>query len=400
MHNLHKFKTAWVVPVAGFEAAEAIVPRVIANGGRYGWFGRLPATRASAFGTAVESFVQDDTLFPLGVAGATSAGFIAASEHAQIRHNITHRTDTVLGKRSREEVFETPNKLGRFDIKRERPESFDPPDSFDPAHNSAKRPRLSEFYTPTFSTMAYRRRSSRRYRRRRLRRGRYSRRSYRRLNRRTGGLIGQEIKYVDAALTTFNVGASTTAGAGAVNVINTLLPTTNQPLLGCVIAQGAGVSERIGKKVHLLSLQIKAALKVNPDTDSTGNYIIDLWLILDKEANGTNPTAAEVFEDPSIVQSGFTNISNSSRFKILKHWCTAITPQAGVNGAYPAQIKCMEYYRKLRLRCDYSSTTGVISELRNNNLVFASAFRYTNVSGGNPTHFPYIEYNARLRYLG
>ena len=61
-------------------------------------------------------------------------------------------------------------------------------------------------------------------------------------------------------------------------------------------------------------------------------------------------------------------MANSERFKILKKFVYEFASGAGVSGAYARGVRNMDWYAKLNLPVEYSSTTGAITEIKSNNI--------------------------------
>ena len=68
------------------------------------------------------------------------------------------------------------------------------------------------------------------------------------------------------------------------------------------------------------------------------------------------------------MKDALINLDNSKRFRILKKCIFTFQSGAGVSGAYNEVTLPFEYYRKLNIPIDYSSTTGAIAEVKSNNI--------------------------------
>lgn len=142
------------------------------------------------------------------------------------------------------------------------------------------------------------------------------------------------------------------------------VPATGQLVL---IPQGATQSTRIGRKATVTSLQIRANCTHVPAGGANAASTMYLYLVQDTQANGSAAAVTDVFTSASLEQ-GLINMSNSSRFKILKKWVYDFNSGAGVTTAYNNISRHIEFYKKMAVPLEYSGTAGAISELRSNNL--------------------------------
>lgn len=79
-----------------------------------------------------------------------------------------------------------------------------------------------------------------------------------------------------------------------------------------VIARGTGVSQRVGKKILLKSLQCRGLFR-NPSSDTTENSML---IVYDKRPTGAIPAVTDVLKISAPYSPN--NDVNSGRFKILK----------------------------------------------------------------------------------
>jgi len=120
----------------------------------------------------------------------------------------------------------------------------------------------------------------------------------------------KEKGYVDTAIATY--ACNTT---GSVTLLNT-------------IAQGAGVTQRVGKKVILKGLQCRGYVQCGTAGDTaSAAYMI----VYDKRPTGALPTITDILVSAS--SSSMNNDANAGRFRILKREDVVITGNdaAGAN---------------------------------------------------------------------
>jgi len=164
---------------------------------------------------------------------------------------------------------------------------------------------------------------------------------------------GTEQKFKDTAL-------SFPANGGSVGI------TAATGMLNLDLAQGLTASTRIGYKVVIKSIQLK--LSFHLAAGATGNDIYHFYLVLDTATNGANPALADIFDAPGTIGEEMRNIASGNRFKILKHFQVRLSADAGVAGAFDGDIVQESLYLKCNIPVTYSGTTGVITEIKTNNL--------------------------------
>jgi len=187
--------------------------------------------------------------------------------------------------------------------------------------------------------------------------GKYRKRKFRKGYSRSSGFYGRfggasgEDKFFDTT-NSFNFDAT-----GEV-------PATGQLVL---IPQGVTESSRVGRKCTITSIQIKGSLIFIPAAAATAATNIFLFLIQDTQCNGAAAANADVFTGANLGRA-FHNLSNSSRFKILKKWVITMVSQAGAATALNNVIRYINYFKRCNIPIEYSSTTGAITEIRSNNI--------------------------------
>jgi len=171
-------------------------------------------------------------------------------------------------------------------------------------------------------------------------------------NLRTGGLLAIERKFHDVALPFTSIPETTTGVAtgqpstwspsrseptayrSATGTITTVAPVA----LNVMIAADSG-SDRDGRQVINDSIHIRGKVEFNDGIDFGSvncGTAVNIVLVLDTQTNGGAPAGSAVFVNPgdftnSARDNGsgaFVNLSNSKRFRILKHIRRYIVPDA------------------------------------------------------------------------
>lgn len=193
---------------------------------------------------------------------------------------------------------------------------------------------------------------------------------------RTGGWRGVpgrrgELKYVD------------------VTQQNTFIETGTGILING-LAPGTGASQRIGKKVSMKSIQLRAAI----GQGATGGAapfagFVRTFIVYDKQANAAVPTVASILE--AVSGSSPMNMDNRERFLVLYDRQIAID-QFGGNAS--AQIKM---FKKIALPTVFNAgTAGTVADITSGSLYIV--FISENSFAAAATNPPVIQWYSRVRY--
>lgn len=141
------------------------------------------------------------------------------------------------------------------------------------------------------------------------------------------------------------------------------IPATGQLSL---IPQGVTESTRVGRKCVVQSISLRGVASFAPATVATASTVITTMIVLDKQANGAAAVLTDIFTGNP--QKTYRNLSNSSRFMVLKRWDRVLEPKAGATAAYNTAVQYYNYQKKCNIPLEFSSTTGAITELKSNNI--------------------------------
>lgn len=179
---------------------------------------------------------------------------------------------------------------------------------------------------------------------------------------RTGGFWGRmngpnapEMKFIDSQLTlpcTTTAAVSSTFATGAC----------------CLIAQGDTESQRDGRNATILSVFIKGNCQFTAGTATVGAGTVYMYLIQDRQANGAFPAVTDIFTGSNPWEL-VRNLEYNDRFRILAYKTVSLKSMAGVSGAYSSDIRPFQIFKKLAIPITWASTTGAITEIRQNNIV-------------------------------
>jgi len=176
--------------------------------------------------------------------------------------------------------------------------------------------------------------------------------------------------------------------------LNFTVDTTGEvPATGqlCLIPQGTTESTRVGRKCQLKSIQVRFTAQYIPGADTLGCTSYYILLVQDTQCNGAAAATTDVMTSTNLSWA-MLNMANSQRFRILARWSGVLQSGAGVSAAYGRDEKIVDFYRKLNIPMEYSSTTGAIGEIKSNNLFLLASTDNTTDDTIN------ILGNCRLRY--
>jgi len=165
--------------------------------------------------------------------------------------------------------------------------------------------------------------------------------------------------------------------------------TTGTLTLIATIAQGAAVTQRVGKKIVFKSIQIRG----NAANGSTATLNdVALIIVYDRRPTGSLPTIGEVLVSAS--SNAFNLDANSGRFKILRRYDCCLSG----NSATPAtgnEIKDMTDYITLKdLPCVFKAAgTGAIGDIEQGALY---AITVGNVGAGTAAAAFNVGYRTRF----
>lgn len=211
-----------------------------------------------------------------------------------------------------------------------------------------------------------------------------------RANTRTGGFLGLELKFLDTVRERSALAAGPTGGEldpATVNCIN-------------AVTQGDGESQRDGRAYIIKSVNVKgyAELQNSASLDATAQIFIAL--VHDKQTNGAQLSAEDVFLMPSTTTPAnqplaqpFMNLQYKNRFTVLATKVISMDP-GNWNGTNFASVrKPFNLYKALNIKVNCNGTTGNVSDITDSSL-HVVAFTDNNAAS------PVVSYNSRIRFMG
>lgn len=218
-----------------------------------------------------------------------------------------------------------------------------------------------------------------------------------RLNTRTGGFLGIELKFYDQKLIKSALTAPTDASTGEHNPSDTVSLNT--------VVQGDGESNRDGRQIVMKKLSVKGVIEVAFKINATLLHnapIIFIAIVLDRQTNGALLNSEDVFKNPGAnaitAASPFNNLQFIKRFQVLKTLQFQVQQQQAVYDGTNIELggfhRKFEMHVNLRnLTVNYSATTESIANITDNGLNIVAYCSDTTV-------VPTLSYMSRLRFVG
>ncbi len=148
-----------------------------------------------------------------------------------------------------------------------------------------------------------------------------------------------------------------------------------------LIDQGAGESQRIGRKIKVTSLSVRFTLLLpNTATTTDTSDVVRLIIVQDKQCNGAATAWLDVFE--STGWDAYRNLANVGRFNILMDKRVTIMGSMSGNGTTSRMgqaSRTWNFHKKLNIKVEYDAATGNIADLKSNNLQFLFQSRFGTV---------------------
>lgn len=240
----------------------------------------------------------------------------------------------------------------------------------------SKRRRTSSYVAPTRSYSAGRRRLAR-----------------------TGGTIGQEVKYLDACASHINIVAPTDCAGAEIQ------PETGPTdCLSCP-ARGDGPDERDGQKITFKSIYVEGSITLATHTGVASVHpspVIFVALVLDTQTNGTAINSEDVFttinDTASVNCYPLRNMGNTSRFRVLASktiycgplWTSQDSASTCTQGGPVRQFR-LSYKRPMVM--NFTGTTAAVANCRDNAISLIAMSTSTSMT-------PNISFNSRMRFVG
>lgn len=171
----------------------------------------------------------------------------------------------------------------------------------------------------------------------------------------------QEVKSMDVVVASGNMVAVGAVAANEPNIGFTGLTEIN------MVQQGALVSQRIGNKIVLKSIQCNMLFGMAPAAANAATF--RCCLVYDRQTNGAFPALVDVLADTTtagaVAVTNFSgiNIANKSRFQMIRDEFISLDP------GYGSQ-KEVTWYCKGRWDCEYGTNAGNVGDFKTGAVYF------------------------------
>ena len=133
------------------------------------------------------------------------------------------------------------------------------------------------------------------------------------------------------------------------------------------VPQGAGESERVGRKVVLRNLLLRYVVVLNNTTTAGSTEdVVRTIVFLDKQCNGQAATVTDILATANHLS--FNNLANKGRFSILCDQSTDINSNGAIAAGFGEKVETRSKYLRLNHPIEFSGATGAITEIRSNNI--------------------------------
>lgn len=213
-----------------------------------------------------------------------------------------------------------------------------------------------------------------------------------RLNRRVGGYLGIESKFVDQ---TFSASVVLTQAGAEMDPPGAGAQTTP----GCIsgVAQGDGESNRDGRKCVLTSVHVKGNVTIDASSGSSLNNgaVVRVLLVQDKQTNGVQLNSEDVLLSATHVEYAYRNLQHARRFNVLWDRTFDLNKTAGAGDGTaddsPAWQRSFTINKKFKIPVLHDGTTANITSITDNSL-HVLAFASTGATT--------LNYESRVRFQG
>lgn len=175
------------------------------------------------------------------------------------------------------------------------------------------------------------------------------------------------------------------------------------------VPQGTGPSERIGQKIRIKSFGIRFSMWMPAGTllsNDVQSHLARLILFVDCQNNGLGFTTPDFLHGPVTPADPnaqcFRNLTNTGRFKVIHDQKFNLNyTGTSANGATSGVTNCAqtllsgELYKDMDLTVEFGGPTGVLSEIKSNNIGGILVLNDLPIAG---TGGVSLFLNSRVRY--
>lgn len=210
-------------------------------------------------------------------------------------------------------------------------------------------------------------------------------------NLRTGGYLGLESKFIDTTVAETVILHDSWAGGEMDPAANCL----------CAPTQGNGESNREGRRIVVTQISLQGKVyRVNKSdqADAVGPTTVRVALVWDKQTNGAQMSAEQVYVDAGNRALQFRELEYIQRFQVMWSGTFTLTDGAtftdGANtGTIGGTQHFFDVYKKCSIIVNFSANAGSVADIVDNSFHVICC-----TDGVGATD--YIQYQARCRFKG
>jgi len=135
--------------------------------------------------------------------------------------------------------------------------------------------------------------------------------------------------------------------------------TTGTIALIATIPQGTSVSQRVGKKIRVNSIQCRGNMGQNASASTND---VCLLIVYDTRPTGALPAITDILQ--SVSSRAFNNDANSDRFRILKRVDRSLVGNPAATAYTTDTFKSMDFFLKVNKPMQFAAAgTGAIGDI-------------------------------------
>lgn len=159
------------------------------------------------------------------------------------------------------------------------------------------------------------------------------------------------------------------------------------------IEQGTSNIQRIGNKLTIKNINLRLIPYLTSSTNNVAGSVFRIMLLVDKQANGTEPVRSDILVGSAGDVTSFRNLNNDERFDVLYDKFITLNHNMEETTGGDSDIakgQCKKVSKKCNYVINYSSTTNDITAIRSNDVVLAL---FCDDSGGR------LKGSCRVKFL-
>ena len=155
----------------------------------------------------------------------------------------------------------------------------------------------------------------------------------------------------------------------------------------CLVTQGTGDSERLGRKIFPQSIGLKGSLTFAPAAGTVYGDNVRVILYIDHQSNGALPAVTDILQAANYNQ--WRNLDNSARFTILHDKVYNVFARVGATNTWVYPFNVWKRLPK-GMVINFDASAGAVTDLTSANIGVLSIAQQAGLTT--------LDYVSRLRY--